>query len=675
MPILWQRNSALLKPEVFKVSESTRYDDRIDVDTDLSLIQTFAMIGRSLGLLTKVKKLFAYKVVFATVALLPAIVLPWLLKIVVDQVILQQPIDEAVRFPPFLNPFLNFIDGMTPSGIMISLTILFLVLLVFFGMRAMPSIQTERDGIPAGHDAATQSEQALSTGGSQTSGLWGLLETLLTIRMTQRLANSLRTSLMGRLTRLEMTTLDDQRIGDSVYRVMYDAPMLPEICYKLTVAPFLLLFNAVLSLWMMQYSYGAIAPEIVWLAAALMPMTLILTAPLSGIARRVNQASRAAGASTTNQMEQNVDNMGAVQSLGGSQVESENFADKSKESFKRHRIAFMVDLAAIALSYAALIVALGLAFVLTTDKVIAESLSPGDYAVLTGFFFILGGNARLAGKYWIDLQRNVAAVRRVFFFIDYTSELDTESNPLPIIEKSVEFENVSFAYPDGRPVLNDVSLSLPLGELVAIVGPTGAGKTTLAYLLPGYIRPSAGRIRFDNVDLADAGVNEIRKQVTYVFQEHMLLSESVRDNLLLANPQATEEQILEACRLAGAMEFIEQFPDGLDSVIGKGGDTLSVGQKQRLSIARGLVRETPIIVLDEPTAALDPKTENALVEALRNTAQGRLVVVIAHRLSTIREADRIIFLEEGRVRDVGNHASLMAQPTSAYRKFVELQNA
>ena len=675
MPILWQRNSALLKPEVFKVSESTRYDDRIDVDTDLSLIQTFAMIGRSLGLLTKVKKLFAYKVVFATVALLPAIVLPWLLKIVVDQVILQQPIDEAVRFPPFLNPFLNFIDGMTPSDIMISLTILFLVLLVFFGMRAMPSIQTERDGIPAGHDAATQSEQALSTGGSQTSGLWGLLETLLTIRMTQRLANSLRTSLMGRLTRLEMTTLDDQRIGDSVYRVMYDAPMLPEICYKLTVAPFLLLFNAVLSLWMMQYSYGAIAPEIVWLAAALMPMTLILTAPLSGIARRVNQASRAAGASTTNQMEQNVDNMGAVQSLGGSQVESENFADKSKESFKRHRIAFMVDLAAIALSYAALIVALGLAFVLTTNKVIAESLSPGDYAVLTGFFFILGGNARLAGKYWIDLQRNVAAVRRVFFFIDYTSELDTESDPLPIIEKSVEFENVSFAYPDGRPVLNDVSLSLPLGELVAIVGPTGAGKTTLAYLLPGYIRPSAGRIRFDNVDLADAGVNEIRKQVTYVFQEHMLLSESVRDNLLLANPQATEEQMLEACRLAGAMEFIEQFPDGLDSVIGKGGDTLSVGQKQRLSIARGLVRETPIIVLDEPTAALDPKTENALVEALRNTAQGRLVVVIAHRLSTIREADRIIFLEEGRVRDVGNHASLMAQPTSAYRKFVELQNA
>lgn len=655
-------------------SNAEHYDDRIDVDTDLTLADTFVLIGRSIGLLVKVKRIFAYKFIFATVALLPALILPWLLKIAVDQVILQQPMDPSVRFPPFLDPFLNLIQGMTPNEIMIALTTLSLALLVLFGMRAMPSIQTERGGLPEGHDAATQSEQALSAGGSQTSGIWGLLETLLTIRMTQKLANSLRTSLMGRLTRLEMTTLDDQRIGDSVYRIMYDAPMLPEICYKLTVAPLLLLFGAVFSLWMIQYSYGSIAPEIVWLAAALMPMTLLLTAPLSGIARRVNQASRAAGASTTNQIEQSVDNISAVQSLGGSQVESENFASKSKESFKRHRVTFLVDLAAVALSYAALIIALCLAFILTTDKIIAGSLSPGDYAVLTGFFFLLGTNARLAGKYWIELQRNVAAVRRVFFFIDYTTELHDQSVPLATIEKSVELEHVGFAYPDGTQVLRDISLSLPLGELVAIVGPTGAGKTTLAYLLPGYIKPSQGKIRFDDLDLMDVGVDEIRKQVTYVFQEHMLLSESIRDNLLLANPDASQAQMLEACRIAGAMDFIEQMPDGIDTIIGKGGDTLSVGQKQRLSIARGIVRDTPVLVLDEPTAALDPKTENALVEALRNTAKGRLVVVIAHRLSTIREADRIIFLEDGQVRDVGNHEALMAQPASAYRKFVELQN-
>ena len=657
------------------MTDATHYDDRVDTDTELTLSETLILVSRSLGLISKVKSLFAYKVVFATVAILPAVIVPWLLKIVVDQVILQQPFDDEVRFPPFMNPFLDLVQDLPPAGIMMSLTILYLVMLIIFGMRAFPTEQAEREAFPAGHDAATQSEQALSAGGSKTNGLWGLIETLLTIRMTQRLANGLRTGLMGRLSRLEMTTLDDQRIGDSVYRVMYDAPMLPEICYKLTVAPLLLLFSAGISVWMIQYSYGHVAPEIVWLSATLMPMTLLLTAPLSGIARRVNQSSRAAGASTTNQIEESIDNIGAVQSLGGMQVESEKFTNKSEESFKRHRYTLMIDLIALSLSYICLIIALATAFVLITDKVIAAHLSPGDYAVITGFFLLLGQNARLVGKYWIDLQRNIAAVRRVFFFIDYTSELDVESNPLPVIETGIQLQDVCFSYPDGRLALDKVSLDLPLGELVAIVGPTGAGKTTLAYLLPGYIRPTSGKMSFDNVDLVDVSVNEIRKQVTYVFQEHMLLSESIRDNLLLANAEATTEQMLEACRLAGAMEFIDQFPEGIDTVIGKGGDTLSVGQKQRLSIARGIVRETPILVLDEPTSALDPKTENALVEALRQIAGKHLVVIIAHRLSTIREADRIIFLDQGQVRDVGNHQSLMANPVSPYRRFVELQNS
>ena len=153
----------------------------------------------------------------------------------------------------------------------------------------------------------------------------------------------------------------------------------------------------------------------------------------------------------------------------------------------------------------------------------------------------------------------------------------------------------------------------------------------------------------------------------------MLLSDSIRENLLLANPDASEAEMLEACRVAGAMEFIDRMPDGLDTVIGKSGDTLSVGQKQRLSIARGLVRNTPVVVLDEPTAALDPKTENALMAALRESAKGRLVIVIAHRLSTIRKADRIVFLEKGRVLDVGNHETLMADENGRYRQFVELQ--
>ena len=192
-------------------------------------------------------------------------------------------------------------------------------------------------------------------------------------------------------------------------------------------------------------------------------------------------------------------------------------------------------------------------------------------------------------------------------------------------------------------------------------------------MLPGYIRPNTGTIKFDNQDVANVPVNQIREKVTYVFQEHMLFSESIRSNLLLAKPDATEEDLLSACKMAGATDFLEDLPQGLDTNVGKSGDTLSVGQKQRLSIARGILRDTPVLILDEPTAALDPKTENMLVSGLRQFARNRLVIVIAHRLSTIKEADRIIFLDDGKVLDIGDHDTLMKNEQGQYRRFVELQ--
>lgn len=272
------------------MSESTRYDDRIDVDTDLTLTETFNIIGRCLGFLRGVRTLFMLKFGFSMVSVLPPLAVPWIIKIIVDQVILQQPLNTSeIPFPPFMMPFIQSIEDLSPSSIMLSVMGLFLVTMVVFGMRANPATQAEVEGMPQGYDAATQSEQALSAGGSNANGLWGLMELALTIRMTQRLANSLRVSLMGRFTRLEMTTLDDQRIGDSIYRVMYDAPMLPEMIYRLTIRPVLLVFTAALSIYFINFSYGSVMPELVWLAAALVPLTLCLTVPFSGLARRLHQ--------------------------------------------------------------------------------------------------------------------------------------------------------------------------------------------------------------------------------------------------------------------------------------------------------------------------------------------------------------------------------------------------
>ena len=234
-------------------------------------------------------------------------------------------------------------------------------------------------------------------------------------------------------------------------------------------------------------------------------------------------------------------------------------------------------------------------------------------------------------------------------------------------------EGVEFAYPNGHRALEGINLDLRRGELVALVGPTGAGKTTLAYLIPALLRPTKGRVLVDGVNANEIDLDSLRREVTYVFQEHLLLPESIRANLLLANPQASEEQMQSALATAGCMDFIDELPDGIDTVLGRSGDTLSVGQQQRLSIARGLVRDASVLILDEPTAALDPRTENQLVASLHSAAENRLVVVIAHRLSTIRSADRIVFLDGGRIRDIGSHDELMAKSESPYREFVELQ--
>jgi len=427
-------------------------------------------------------------------------------------------------------------------------------------------------------------------------------------------------------------------------------------------------------MYLLQYSYGTVSPEVVWVAWAMLPITFLITFPASGVLRRVNQAKRSAGSATTNAMEETMGNIAAVQSLGGMQQEKARFDERSRESYKRERIAILVGIAMFVLGgVAAAIGAIYVTFIVT-DRIIEGGMTPGDFGVLFGIYFGLVGSAVEIGAFWIGLQDRVAAIRRVFFFVDYESDDDLKGGvALPPIRRSVIFEDVGFTYPDGRRALKDVSIEMRVGELVAIVGPTGAGKTSLAYLIPSFLVPTTGRVLIDGQDISKADLDSLRDQVAYVFQEHLLLSESIRENLLMANPSATEADMLCALEKSGCMDFIRELPDGIDTVLGRSGDTLSVGQQQRLSITRGLVRNANVLILDEPTAALDPEAESALVNGLLRAAKNRLIVIIAHRLSTIRQADRIFFLENGRITDVGNHDALMAKEDSPYRRFVELQ--
>ena len=658
---------ALLK----EVAGRNRFDDRIDTQPDVTTVEALGVIGRSVRLIGEAPGLFTAKMLLAFAAIFPGLLLPWMGKILIDNAMLQRPFGTTeVNFPPFMDPVLGLVQGRDPMGIALALLVIYFVLLFLFGGRSGGT----GAGLLQGRDAATQAENQISGGGSSAGGLWGLIEFMVSVRLTQTLSNRLRSRLFDRLTHLPMTVLDDQRTGDGVYRVLYDAPMAPDLAFRVTSEPFLMAVGAALNLYILQYSYGEVSPALVWVAWAAVPIAFVTTFPFSGALRRTNQNKRAAGSATTNAMEESMGSIAAVQSLGAGEQEKERFAGRSRQSFLRERYAFAVIIAAASVAGAVGGIAAIYVTILVTDGIIDGVMTAGDFAVLIVVYWGIAVPAGYFGAIWIKLQETIAAARRVFFFADYESEETRQGGrALGGIRDGVRMEDVEFAYPNGHRALERIDLDLRRGELVALVGPTGAGKTTLAYLIPALLRPTKGRVLVDGVDANEIDLDSLRREVTYVFQEHLLLPESIRANLLLANPQASEERMFAALATAGCMDFIDELPDGIDTVLGRSGDTLSVGQQQRLSIARGLVRDASVLILDEPTAALDPRTENRLVASLRSAAENRLVVVIAHRLSTIRSADRIVFLDGGRIRDIGSHDELMAKPDSPYREFVELQ--
>ena len=654
-----------------EVLGKNQFDDRVDTQPDIRTTEALRLIGRCTKLLAEAKWLFSLKFLLQLGLVFPALLLPWMAKILIDNVILQRPFGEtSVAYPPFMNPILNLIDGLDPMGIMLVLTIIYAIMLFTIGSR----MGGTGAGLLQGQDAATQAENTVSAGYSAGGGMWGIAEFMVHVRLTQSIANRVRTRLFHRLTHLPMTVLDDQRIGDSVFRVLYDVPEVPDLAYRVTLTPFFMGLGALISLYILQYSYGAVAPELIWIAWFAVPAAFVTTFPFSGALRRTNQNKRAAGSAATNAIEESITQVGAVQSLGASTQVSNRFASFSDQTFLRERYAIAVIIFVASIAGGVFAAAAIYVTILVSDQIIENTMTPGDFAVLLGIYYQISSAAGYYGSIWIKLQETLAAVRRVFFFLDYRSEENrSEGKQLDNIQESVVLEDVSFDYPDGKRALDRINVELPINKLVAIVGPTGAGKTTLAYLIPSLLTPTSGRILIDGIDIRELNVDSLRRHVTYVFQEHVLLSDTVRENLLLANPDATESKLHEALETAGCNEFLEKLPDGIDTVLGRSGDTLSVGQQQRLSIARGLVRDAKILILDEPTAALDPQTEQRLVGALENAAKDRLVIVIAHRLSTIRHADQIIFLEDGRIVESGTEAELMARPDGPYRTFVELQ--
>jgi subfamily B ATP-binding cassette protein MsbA len=276
-----------------------------------------------------------------------------------------------------------------------------------------------------------------------------------------------------------------------------------------------------------------------------------------------------------------------------------------------------------------------------------------------------------------SLQQAMAASERIFRVLDEHSEVKERpgAKPLAGLAREIEFRGVGFAYDDGagKQILRGVSFTVRAGEMVAIVGLSGAGKTTLVNLIPRFYDVTAGAILIDGVDIRDVTVKSLRGQVGMVTQETVLFDDTIAANIAYGSPQATRGEIEQAARAAHAHDFILAMPARYDTRIGERGQKLSGGQRQRLAIARALLKNSPILILDEATSSLDAQSEQAVQGALQNLMRNRTSFVIAHRLSTVRRADAIVVLERGRVAEIGRHDELLARPASVYAKLYAIQ--
>ena len=556
-----------------------------------------------------------------------ALAQPWPLKVIVDSVLGQKPVDI---------PGFSFANGWSRTELLNAAVVAYVVIILigalsdYFGTYWMDS-----------------------------SGV--------------RMVADVREALFARLQRLSLRFHGEQRTGDLITRIVNDISRVQDMLvqwFSVLVPNVALLVGMTIVMFLIDWQFTLIA------LAVGPPLFLVVyryKIRIKGASRRARKlegilASRAGEV------------LGAVrlvQSFTREDFEDERFSRQSSST-----AAANLEAARLQAQFSPLvdvIAGFGTAIVLFvgTHQVLAGRLSLGLLLVFMSYLNSLYKPMRQLSKLAYVSSKGLASAERVTEVLEAEPDVSDApgAQPAPTLEGRVTFEGVEFAYVEGQTVLREVELAAAAGETVALVGPTGAGKSTLAGLIPRFFDPQRGRVTVDGADVRTLQLHSLRAQIAIVPQEPIVFEGSIFDNIAYGRPEASEAEVLAASEAALVDEFVRRLPDTYDALVGERGASLSGGERQRISIARALVRQAPIVILDEPTSALDPRSERLLLEALENLLSARTAFVIAHRMTTIATADQVIVLDQGRIVERGTHAELMESRNGLYRSFWSLQGA
>jgi len=495
-------------------------------------------------------------------------------------------------------------------------------------------------------------------------------EKYLTTSVGQWVMHDLRRVLYGHIQRLSLAYHDHKRTGDLISRVTSDIDAVQSLISNVMLGMLvnvLTLMGMVLVMFYLNWEFTLIALLVV-------PGLFLVVYRYTHRIKQASRAMRLKEGEVVNVLEEVLSSIRVVKAFAREDYEQRRFERESRASVETALQARNVKAKLPPL--VEIIVACGTCLVLWYGArlVLTGTLTSGEMLVFLLYLGKMYQPIRALSKMTDTISRASVGWERVREVLE--NELQTRNLPgakrAPRFKGKIEFDRVNFSYDRGETVLRNLSLKIEPGQLAALVGPTGAGKTTIVSLLPRFYDLSSGEIRIDGTDIRRFKIKSLREQISFVLQETLLFRAPVWQNIAYGKPEASRAEIIRAAKLANADEFIERMPDGYDTMIGERGMTLSGGQRQRITIARAIIRNSPILILDEPSAGLDAESEKLVFDAIENLMEGKTSIVIAHRLATVIRADAIFVIDDGKVIDQGTHKELLARD-GLYSRLYELQ--